>query len=158
MQLKYLFECHFKDGTMLQQTEADVSTIDPERSAFYDVMQRADDVMVFGIYNETSTYAVDLRDGAFEVNGCRFFIPTTVPQAVLITATDSDPKAELQNLLFEPAPDQKYELVYFRRHHHVSIMGQSITPTDISHTVQYHLGWKTKDINGQEVQQTIIIP
>ena len=80
--MKYLFECHFNDGTVLQQTEADVSTIDPSRSAFYDVMQRNDDIVVFGIFNDQHTYAVDLRDGSFVVNNAKFTIPTLVDTEV----------------------------------------------------------------------------
>lgn len=45
MNLAYLFECHLKDGTMIQQTPEDVSVIDPAKSAFYDVLQRINDVV-----------------------------------------------------------------------------------------------------------------
>jgi hypothetical protein len=133
MKLSYLFECHFKDGTMIQQTEQDVSTIDPARSAFYDVMQRLDDVVVFGVYNEQSTYAVDLRDGHFEINGFSFNVN----------------KEELPE-------DAKRELVYFRRHVHVTVVGQEAPPEDVSHSVEYFLGWRAM-VDGKEIQQTISV-
>lgn len=154
--MKYLFECHFNDGTVLQQTEADVSTVDSTRSAFYDVMQRSADIIVFGIYNDQNTYAVDLRDGSFLVNGAKFSVPAKVVVATLVTATDCDPKAELQSLDFEAQPDQKYELVYFRRHSHVTVMGASDVPEELSHRVEYHLGWSTL-VDGTEVRQTICV-
>lgn len=131
--MKFLFECHFNDGTVLQQTEEDVSKIDPTRSAFYDVVQRNDDIAVFGIFNDQNTYAVDLRDGSFLVNNAKFTIPALV----------------------EKDPLLKFQLVYFRRHFHMTIMG-SQPSEDLSHQVEFHLGWKTT-VDDKEIQQTIII-
>ncbi len=102
MKLSYLFECHLNDGTLIQQTEEDVSTIDPTRSAYYDVVQRKADVEAFGIFNDQHTYAVDLRDGHFEIDGVPFFIMSGDPGL---------------------AEDQKLELVYFRRHIQTMVLG-----------------------------------
>jgi hypothetical protein len=155
MKLSYLFECHFKDGTVIQQNEADVSSVDPGRSAFYDVMQRKDDIVVFGLYTNVTeggnTYAVDLRDGSFIINGAKFLIPKDIYTPVLTTATE----ASIQNIPFEAAEDQKYELLFFRRHKHMVVMGQD-TADDLSHQIEYHLGWTTK-VDGKEIQQTISI-
>ena len=158
MKLSYLFECHFKDGTVIQQNEADVSSVDPGRSAFYDVMQRKDDIVVFGLFTNTSqenAYAVDLRDGSFVVNGAKFSIPKEICTPVLTTATDCEPEASIQSIPFEPTEDQKYELLFFRRHRHVVVMGQDMAD-DLSHQIEYHLGWTTK-VDGKEIQQTISI-
>jgi hypothetical protein len=72
--IMFLFECCFKDGSYLTQTPDDVSSIDPTRNAFYDVTQRIDDVIYFGLAGNGCGYLVDLRDGHFEVNGVPFRI------------------------------------------------------------------------------------
>ena len=128
--LAYLFECHFTDGTILQQTPEDISQIDPTRSAFYDVMQRNDDVMVFGLVNDEHTYAVDLRDGHFEVDGVPFEIHG---QDVLPN-------------------DTKYRVVYFRRVTHTITQGYSI----VESIIKYHIGWQAT-VDGKNYQQTIAL-
>jgi hypothetical protein len=138
MQLQYLFEAHLKDGTVISQTPQDVSLVDPEKSAYYDVMQRLSEVEVFGIYNDKATYVVDLRDGHFEING--------IPFNTLSKEDSTEDDIEL-------GPDQKFELVYFRRHVHVTMVGAEL-PVELSHTVDYHLGWSTK-IDGKEIRRTI---
>ena len=150
MKLAYLFECHFNDGTIIQQTEEDVSKIDPNRSSFYDVIQRKDDVEVFGIFNDQHTYAVDLRDGHFEIDGA----PFSIQKDVSVEPTEENPTPVLEP--FVKIPDQKLELVYFRRHVHVTVMGQENVPEDISHSIEFFMGWKTT-VNGKEVQQTISV-
>jgi hypothetical protein len=156
MKFSYLFECHFSDGTVLQQNEADVSNVDPAKSSFFDVIQRKDEVVVFGVFNDQHSYAVDLRDGSFLINGAKFFIPKDVATPVLTTATDCEPTASIQSIPFESAEDQKYELIFFRRHKHVTIMGASDVPEDLTHQIEYHLGWTTK-VDDKEIQQTISV-
>lgn len=134
MKLAYLFECHLTDGTVIHQSPEDVSQINLSRSAFFDVAQRLDDVQVFGLYNDEHTYAVDLRDGHFEIDGVPFNIHTA---------------------LIELLPEQKLELVYFRRHVHISTQGQ-VMSEDQSHTIEYFFGWKTT-IDEKEVTQTISV-
>jgi len=109
--LDYLFEAHFSDGTMIQQTPEDVSVVDPTRSRFYDVAQRLDDVVAFGFFNDQHTYAVDLRDGHFEVDGAPFF---------------SYPKD------FAPSEETKFRLIYFRHHTHQITQGSDVE----DHTVE----------------------
>jgi hypothetical protein len=120
MKLSYLFECHLNDGTLIQQTPEDVSVLDPTRSAYYDVVQRKADVEVFGIFNDDHTYAVDLRDGHFEIDG--------VPFNVL----SGDPVL---------AVDQKLELVYFRRHIQTMVLG-AVEMIEEAPT-EFFIGWKT---------------
>jgi len=113
MALDYLFECRFSDGTILKQTQADVSTTDVTKSAFYDVLQGVP--VVFSISNGTHLYTVDLGDGHFEIDGIRFFIHGNRPEG-----------------------DCTYRLIYFRRHHHNTSQGGGR-----SHSVEYHIGWQT---------------
>ena len=131
-ELTYLFECHFSDGTFLQQTKEDVSKTDPTKSAFFDVVNSKQEVTVFGLYNDTNTLIVDLRDGHFEVNGVPF------------------------NFHAEHYPEQptEFRLIYFHRHRHTVTMGQPTTELD--HTVEYHCGWQTT-VNGKNYQQTIAV-
>jgi hypothetical protein len=129
--LKYLFEAHFKDDTLIQQSPDDISKIDPTKSAFYDVLQREDDLIAFGLYsNETSyTYAVDLRDSHFEINKVPFF------------ASDA------LNLPRET----KFRLIYFRqvrRHFHVG----TLEPQGID--TSFHIGWQTT-VDGKNYQHII---
>jgi hypothetical protein len=133
MSLSYLFEAHLNDGSVIQQTPEDVSKTDPDRSAYYDVIQRLSDVQVFGLFNDNHTYVVDLRDGHFEVDG----VPLNV---------GSEEDIELM-------PDQKFELVYFRRHMHVTAVGAQL-PVELSHSVEYFLGWTT-EVNGKQIRRTI---
>jgi hypothetical protein len=136
MSLKYLFECHFNDGTQLLQTSEDVSKIDPTRSAFYDVVQRLDDVSVFHLFENYPGYSslnlvVDLKTGLFSLNGVPFLA--------------SDPSQSI------PA-DAKFRLVFFRRHTHTNNIGGN----EISHDVEYHVGWQTT-VDGKNYQQTIAL-
>jgi hypothetical protein len=149
--MKYLFECHFNDGTVLQQTEEDVSTVDQTRSAFYDVMQRNDDIVVFGMFNYQNTYAVDLRDGSFLINNAKFTIPLLVETEV---TNAEDGTVTEQKEPFVAAPDQKFQLIYFRRHRHLTVVG-AILPEELTHEVEFHIGWSTQ-VNGEELRQTII--
>lgn len=129
--LAYLFECHFKDGSILFQTADDVSATMPEKSAFFDVLQRIDDVEVFGIVNDEHTYAVDLRDGHFEIDG----VPFKVTGDEELTA------------------DCTFRLVYFRRVRQTVSMGYTNME---STTVEYHIGWQTT-IDGKNHQKTISV-
>ena len=68
--LKYLFTAVYKDGTVFKQNENDVSYIDPQRSAYYDINQ--DELAAFGIESEKDAIVVDLQDGSFQINGVAF--------------------------------------------------------------------------------------
>jgi hypothetical protein len=137
--LPYLFECHLNDGTLIQQTPEDVSTIDPSRSTYYDVMQRKADVQIFGIFNDEHTYVVDLRDGHFEIDGAPFNV------------LSGDP---------EFAEDQKFELVYFRRRRQTMVLG-AVCIAGEEEPIEFFLGWKTtvkdEEGNDKEVTRTISV-
>lgn len=132
-ELAYLFECHFSDGTAIVQTPEDISSIDPTRSEFFDVLQRTEDIESFGIYNNENTYAVDLRDGHFEINGIPFEVHG-----------DDELPVDINQC--------KLRLIYFRRHRHTVTLGLD----GEEHDVAYHVGWQTT-IDGKNYQRTISV-
>jgi hypothetical protein len=95
MELKYLFFASLQDGAEIEQTHADVSRTDPNRNAFYDVLLRIYDVRVFGLQDSDGQQVVfvDLETGAFEINGCEFYVGEILPLGT------------------------KYRLMYFQRVH-----------------------------------------
>src|ERR1044071_2818634 len=113
--LSYLFTAVFRDGSCVAQTPEDVSAIDPTRSAFYDVAQRLDDVLLFAVKNASHLYEVELGTGNSTIDGIEFHA--------------GDPSVQLPT-------DTKYRLVYFRRHTH------PFNPQyeEQAHTIEYHIG------------------
>ena len=128
--LTFLFDAVFSDGSFITQNEDDVSLITPGKNCFYDVLQRIDEVVTFELFDHEHSYAVDLRDGHFEIDG------------LLFQAHDPDIRFP---------PDAKFRLVYFKRNriHHC---GGEITGID---TV-FHVGWQTT-IDGKNYKQTISV-
>lgn len=144
--LKYLFEAHFKDGSVIHQTPEDISSADPlTRSAFYDVAQRLDEVRMFGLYNEQHTYTVSLEDGHFEIDGVPF---------------SAQPVSS-------PSINQggKFTLIYFRDHQQEFVVtasvgadGQITESRNLGpHYHQYRMGWEYTDPTGKVYTQTIVI-
>lgn len=144
--LRYVFEAHLKDGTIIRQTEQDQSTAEPlTRSAFYDVAQRLDEVRMFGFFNHDHTYIVSLEDGHFEIDGVPFYAQPTI----------------------KPCMNEggKFKLVYFRDHQQdiviAAVVGadgeitETHTPGPDRH--QYRMGWEYTDPNGKVYEQTIVI-
>ena len=135
--LKYLFKATFKDGRTLEQTPEDVSTKDEARSAFRDVMDEAEQgnrVIRFELTEPKmfpDTYAVDLTDGHFEINGKRIEVGEQLPV---------NPQ------------DIHLRLIYFRRHTH----DFNIDLEAKAHRVAYVIGWQTT-IAGKNYQQLIAI-
>lgn len=79
--LKYLFRAEYEDGHIIVQEADDQSKLDPQRSAFYDVLQYDSKLVTFMLFpagvdmaNDESahTYEVDLIDGHFEIDGIPF--------------------------------------------------------------------------------------
>jgi len=68
--LKYLFGAVMENGSIFEQTAEDISTQDPQRSAFYDVNQEA--LRVFYLSDANHVFLVDLQDGHFEIDGIKF--------------------------------------------------------------------------------------
>ena len=138
--MKYLFEAHFKDGSVVAQTPEDRSAIEPDtRSAYYDVVQKGlDQVTLFGLKSYEHTYVVDLTDGHFEIDGIPFSAqPATGP--------------------FIPA-EGTFELVYFRDiTRQFNVAADDSRPEEgVVHTA-FRFGWKYEDPNGKRWEQTIVI-
>ena len=70
--LKYLFTALYDDGTILKQTQEDISTTDPKRSAYYDIDHEK--LVAFGLEDDSNAILVHLTDGSFEINGVPFSI------------------------------------------------------------------------------------
>lgn len=135
--LKYLFSCLMKDGTIIDQTQEDVSPTNSEKSAFYDVNQRLDDVVQFILVSQESDpicYGVNLQTGEFLVNGHAF------------TAQDTS--------LTELPTDPQYRLIYFRR---VKLHFNAATLEQTGKSIVYYIGWQTTDADGKNRQQTIAV-
>jgi len=130
--MQYLFHAYFKNGLELSQPENDISSVNPEKSAFWDVLQEIDkgnELLAFALTDGQNSYLVDLRDGAFEVNGAAFFIRNSLPVT-------------------------NRRLIYFRdvTHHFTQD-----APTSVS--TLFNLGWQGNEPDGRNVQQVIqVIP
>ena len=74
--MKYLFVALFNDGSTIEQTQEDKSQHTEGKNAFYDVLQRLNDLRAFALYNQETQdeYLVDLQDGRFEINGASFIL------------------------------------------------------------------------------------
>ena len=129
-QLLYLFGAHFADGTEYFQTEEDISSSDPTRSAFHDIAQRLNEVQLFQLTRQGHTCLVDLRDGHFEIDGVPF--------------SAGDPSLNIP-------PGSPRRLNYFRRHSRV-FQGRN----QIGHAIEYHIGWQAT-VNGKNHQVTISV-
>lgn len=125
----YLFKALFTDGTSIQQTPEDISSITEGKNCFYDVLQRLDDVEVFALHSDCTSVVVDITTGTFAINGVEF------------NAIGSD----------EFPHDAKRRLIYFRRHQHTFEQGE-----ELSHETEYHIGFQTT-VDGKNIQQTIAV-
>lgn len=136
--MKYLFEACFIDGTSINQNPEDTSTLDPQRSSYYDVVQKGlDNLEAFGLYSDDHTYVVDLTDGHFEING----IPFSAQPVGLPTMSEGG----------------KFTLIYCRDHQHHLIAGADGSISEGSHDMQFRFGWTYTDPSGIEYVQTIVI-
>lgn len=131
MQLKYLFTAEYRDGTSFDQTPEDVSSRDPKRSAFYDLLHSGKAVKRFTLKGEGHTYTVDLSTGEFSCTGPHEWLAQ------------------------EEAPESTSErrLIYYRQHRHEL---NRETREELSHTVTYLLGYQIT-VNDKNYQKLISI-
>jgi hypothetical protein len=125
--LKYYFKCEYKDGSIFEQNEEDVSLTDPKRSAFFDIRQK--DVARFWLEGNGHKYLVDLTTGLFEIDGNLIHVGEDLP-----------------------AIDPVRRLIFFRRHAHQF----NLDHEEVGHFVRYFIGWQTT-INGKNYKQTIAV-
>lgn len=129
MSLKYLFTVQYADGTVYEQTAEDKSILDPEkRSAFYDVVQRLDEVHTFTLKGDGHEYLVDLENGLFAVDNVAF-------------------RMHEERLA-------KYKLIFFRQHTHTY---RAETREEIDHQIVYRFGWEAKDKDDKNVERVMQI-
>jgi len=129
MSLKYLFSAVFRDGSTIDQTQDDVSSLLLGKSAFYDVLQRLDDLDQFYLHGGNGhVVGVSLLNGSFVLNGTPFSVgdeEVTIPEGT------------------------RFRLIYFRRvKHNICIGSSDVESTD----VEYFLGWHAT-IDGQNVKR-----
>lgn len=138
MKLKYLFEAYFADGHRIIQDLDDISSLDPARSTFYDVLQyeSTSELVLFGLYLGKNTYVVDLLDGHFEVNGVPFSAqPVALPEMI---------------------EGGKFKLLYCRDHQQELILSENSSKPG-KHSVQYRFGWEYTDPRGKVYNQTLVL-
>jgi hypothetical protein len=142
MKLKYLFTAEYTDGTSFSQTEEDVSSLDPKRNCFYDVLNSNKKIKKFTLKEQTlwnpHTYSVDLLTGEFEIDGNRFMV---------------EGQEQLPGL-------GEFRLVYTMRvqkHFNASYSTKSgalIKTEPAGETRRWIIGWQTT-INGKNYQSVI---
>lgn len=130
--MKYLFTASFKDGSIIKQTQEDVSVIAPPKSAFYDILekQKESPLVIFTLedFQGGKTYQVNLESGEFFVNGVPFRVN------------------------FDERETFNRRIIYFRRNILI-FKGDELE----SHTI-YFLGWQgnlSPDETSPNVQQVI---
>lgn len=154
LELKYLFCAMLKDGTVVEQNEADTSSRVEGKNAFYDLLEVdeegnpkthsddgklicKDDIALFQLEDGEHRYLVDLTDGHFEVQH---------PKGKKIVGAHF--------YLGFPPIGSKLRLFYYRvRRHHTNVSGTvqedlSIKVEkmeEISQECEYHFGWETED-------------
>lgn len=132
-ELKYLFVAEHSDGTIVDQTNEDISLTKEHGSAFSDV--KIDLVTRFHLASKTDHVLVDLTDGHFEVNGFSF---------------------QLHEQTFVPV--NPLRLVYFRETRVETDVNNKGEHINRRHFVsRYFLGWQTNDAKGKNVQHTIAV-
>lgn len=145
--LKYLFTCRLKDGTIITQNPEDVSPTNPEKSSFYDVHQRLDEVEVFSLVLVSPgkpiepgidyvMFHVDLHDGRF----------VSSDRGRYTMFTTQDPSAP------ELPPGTPFRLIYFRR-----VRLHFAGDQQVGKEIEYHIGWQATDAEGKNRQQTIAL-
>ena len=141
--LEYLFIAQFNDGSIIEQNPQDLSTIDPTRNCYYDVLQevvKGKVIRKFSLSGRDNIISVDLKTGLFLVNGITFLL-------------------ESEKL---PQVPEKFNLIWY---HQVS-QSQNITFDEASGEVssrenlperrEYFIGWHCR-INGRDYKQKIAV-
>lgn len=126
------FEADFKDGTTYTQGDDDASIDTEGKNAFYDILQRMDDVLVFRIVDDNGSVAsVDLSTGGFTINNVSF------------TAHDQ---------FYQPEAPMK--LIYFKEMHQKFTPDENGGMTHLGGYVnRYFIGWET---TGHDKIKTVI--
>lgn len=146
-QLKYLFEVEFTDGEIYKQTPKDLSTLDPSKSEYYDILQRVEKdkkvILRFSLVGDGNRVTVDLKRGIFYVNK----LPVLLESEQL------------------PGMPEKFELIFYRQWKQeldVTYKTMKVGPVKIISEkpkepyCEYFIGWKCQ-VNGKSYQQKIAV-
>jgi hypothetical protein len=139
----YLFTAEFEDGTIIQQTQEDKSSIDPTKAKFLDVQEYEKkspltyftlvvDHQEFEELPQVQVCSVDLTTGAFNINGAWFY-------------THRFDRSDIENY-------KDFRIIYLRNN---TIHIHSETAEQI-HLVGYTLGWQVTS-DGENIQRIIKI-
>lgn len=134
--MKYKFIAEFAGGSFIEQTD-DISSIDPKRSQFYDVLQREGLIKFTLVHTETGVeYGLDLETLNFNVNGNEFRLHTErdLPLSDIELVYYRNMKVELSIGDLSPFKNIETGEAYYV---HTSTDGQP-------HMVSVRLGWKAK--------------
>lgn len=155
MPLRYLFTATFANGKVLEQTPEDLSVLDPEkRNTYYDLLQlqKESPLVRFELREQNDpavarlphTYAVDLTDGHFEVNG----VPFVMHQ---IEDREVDPMSVQQTVELGPL-----QLVYFINNKRSLLVGGPNSGMQ-THSRLWRFGWRCNvdGKNYQEIMQVV---
>lgn len=67
--MKYLFKAVFEDGTIIQQDERDLSSVNPEKSAFYDVLNAPSKLINFSLSGGDKSISLNFVSQEIDVDG-----------------------------------------------------------------------------------------
>lgn len=128
----YKFKATFSNGEVYNQTENDVSLATPDKSSFFDVLEKEKEspLKTFELKGTKGIFEVNLEDGSFTCNGAKLFF-----------LNDSDEQS-ISNL----------RLIYFRR-----VEKSFAGFTEISNSTIYFLGWQGNLANGENIKKIIKI-
>lgn len=140
---RFLFKAYFADGTVYEQGEADTSLYHPEKSSFFDVLVLSKEengvmqnpILRFELTNGTNTYAVNLGDGSFELNGLPFFM-MNCPE------------------ISEHLPLVNYRLIFFKR---ITKVFNPAMLHSYGERCMYNFGWQANDAFGNNKKQIMTI-
>ena len=141
----YLFVAELTDGSFFEQTQDDVSKLDPKRNCYYDLLQKLEktpDLRIrrFSLVGQNNTITVDLGTGIFYVNGL----------AIL---------AESEKL---PTLPDKFDLIWYiqvTQNLNVTLNNKTqkiVSVHDQNEYREYFIGWQC-NIAGKNYQQKIAV-
>jgi hypothetical protein len=139
----YLFTAEFGDGNIIQQTQEDKSSIDPNKSQFYDVQayEKTSPLVLFTLTVQpeqfielphVETCGTFLGDGALNINGAWFY-PYRKDRPDLEDYKD-------------------FRIIYLRN----NTLHMNTEDGSVNHLVGYTIGWQVT-YKGENVQRIIKI-
>lgn len=131
--LDYLFIAETFSGQLIKQTPDDISSIDPTKSAFYDVIQSLP-LKSFSLVGRGQIFKVDLVDGHMEINGNPIPSDKQPHEGSTITPIYYRETMQLQKHEYEKRfTDKILGLFYWDAH------SKNMTPHEV-----YKIGWQAR--------------